>query len=216
MARVDVYPLTDPFPSVRFGDVRRTKDGRYFFPVRDDRDRAPCFQLNRMTLECPVEMAGEDPVLRRRISIEPTNEFTPNAERFARADKETIRMVIAEKETLFPGKTFGDKQIKGRFFKSWRGDSERGGVDCRVSPDLKVFDENKEELSLAKLVDLPWQSAWVDVIVRWNGVWFEQHRFGLAWEIVQVRLRDPAPMPYCFDDDATADSDDEILDFFPA
>lgn len=205
-----VIPLSDPFPEVRFGDQKKTKDGRYFFPIRDETGEAPCFQLNKMTIERPVEPAGDDCVLRRRMHVEPTNEYTPNAERFTRADKEAVRMVLAEKDTMFPGKTFQDKQIKGRFVKSLVPKAA-----CRVSPDLKVFDANKDELALEKVADIAWESTWCDVIVRWNGVWFEQHRFGLAWELVQVRVRDLAPLGYCFDDQTPDDSDDEILDFFP-
>lgn len=204
-----VLRIYDYFPEWTHKPVKKTVEGKYFAPIVDEEGEPILFQIPRVYVQS--DLMDGDGLRERFVDLLLTDDFDPLNTFFTNVDRAVVHYVKVRRDELFPTrKGLDEDQIDSRFTTSAAPthDEAKSCLRCRTFCDLKVFSPDRDEippvLSDAKRT--------CDAVIRLKGVWFTKHRFGVTWELYQLRVREepkPRVLGYKFRDDEDFDEDSD-------
>lgn len=189
--------------NIIFKTPPKKEDNKHYFFASTKEGKNVYLQTPKVNMLSELDASSDV----QHIDFQTTDETFIN--KLREVDEQVIQRIKEEKETWFTGKNIDDSFLEGAQTHSLQlapKSNVKYNVKLRVMSDLKVYDQDKNELdSSAKLTNLP-----VKCIVQMVGVWFTAHRWGIAWKVVQMKAgKKKQLVPYMFTDDEDIEDDDQ-------
>lgn len=184
---------------MKFSEVRKTTDGRYYTKATAGENTQVTVQIDKVKVS--------------DFSMLTFSDIT-NTSKITDIDTENKAAAVDNSEAWF-GKVLNEIQLKAAYVSSMQeGVMNISKVTIGKKSVMKVFDHEHNEIS----VDDIDSELTCDVVIEFSGLWFLRNSFGPIWRLAQIRCHRPKKISYTnaclFSKDAQADSDIEDDDDF--
>ena len=182
---------------MKFSEVRKTTDGRYYTKATTDENTQVTVQIDKVKVS--------DFSMLTFLDDTNTNKITD-------IDTENKAAAVDNSESWF-GKVLSERQLKAAYVSSMQeGVMNISKVTIGRKSVMKVFDHEHNEINVDDIDN----ELMCDVVIEFSGLWFLRNSFGPIWRLAQIRCHRPKKISYTsaclFSKDEQADSGSDIED----
>lgn len=180
---MSVLDINIDWEQLEYGNPKKRTDGNYFITTQikeceENPSKPLYFQFNKTVIEKDLEQTTKSFDL--RMSDSDINGFIQDAEEMV------LNAAKENKESWFPSAEITDGYLDTAFMSSIKQIKKSHDiyVKVRVSNNMKVFDSQKNEISIEELKE----KENLGLIVNMAGIWFTKTRFGITWMVEQIKV----------------------------